>query len=138
VSLINQATAKARRNLVPREGILVDRPYERLTREQVELIHHVSMQILTAPGLMSFNREAVDVLHSHGAAVESIAGDHQSWHVKIPEQLVLKALDNAPRTVKLGARNLDNTLIMLPIPSLSYMKSSHHIKNSFRRFVHII
>jgi trimethylamine--corrinoid protein Co-methyltransferase len=97
---------------VPREGILVDRPYERLTREQVELIHQVSMQILANPGLISFNKEAVDILHGHGAAVESIAGDHQSWQVKIPEQLILDALDNAPRTVKLGARNADNTLIM--------------------------
>jgi trimethylamine--corrinoid protein Co-methyltransferase len=97
---------------VPRKGILVDRPYERLTREQVELIHQASMQILTDPGLISFNREAVDILHSHGAAVESIAGDHQSWQVKIPEQLVLKALGTAPKTVKLGARNPDNALIM--------------------------
>jgi len=97
---------------VPREGILVDKPYERLTKEQVELIHQVSMQILTDPGLISFNREAVDILHGHGAAVEPIAGDHQSWQVKIPEQLVLNALDNAPKTVKLGARNPGNTLIM--------------------------
>jgi len=97
---------------VPREGILVDKPYERLTKEQVELIHQVSMQILTDPGLISFNREAVDILHGHGAAVEPIAGDHQSWQVKIPEQLVLNALDDAPKTVKLGARNPGNTLIM--------------------------
>ena len=97
---------------MPREGILVDKPYERLTKEQVELIHQVSMQILTDPGLISFNREAVDILHGHGAAVEPIAGDHQSWQVKIPEQLVLNALDNAPKTVKLGARNPGNTLIM--------------------------
>jgi len=97
---------------VPRKGILVDRPYERLTKEQVELIHQASMQILTDPGLISFNQESVDILHSHGAAVESIAGDHKSWKVKIPEQLVLSAMDSAPKTVKLGARNPDNTLIM--------------------------
>jgi trimethylamine--corrinoid protein Co-methyltransferase len=97
---------------VPRKGILVNRPYERLTQEQVELIHQASMQILTDPGLISFNREAVNIFHSHGAVIESIAGDHQSWQVKIPEQLVLKALDTAPKTVKLGARNPDNTLIM--------------------------
>jgi len=95
-----------------RKGVLVDRPYERLASEQVDLIHRASMQILTDPGLISFNREAVDILHSHGAAVESIAGDHQSWQVKIPEQVVLKALDTAPKTVKLGARNPDNALIM--------------------------
>ena len=95
-----------------RKGILVDRPYERLKSGQVELIHQASMQILSDPGLVSFNREAVDILHSHGAGVESIAGDHQSWQVKIPEKLVLKALDTAPKTVKLGARNPDNTLVM--------------------------
>jgi trimethylamine--corrinoid protein Co-methyltransferase len=97
---------------MPRKGITVDRPYERLTSQQVELIHRASMQILTDPGLVSFNREAVDILHSHGAAIESVGGDHQSWQVKIPEQLVLKALDTAPKTVKLGARNPDNALIM--------------------------
>jgi trimethylamine--corrinoid protein Co-methyltransferase len=97
---------------VPRKGILVNRPYERLTKEQVESIHQASMQILTAPGLISFNREAVDIFHSHGAAVKSITGDHQSWQVKIPEQLVVKALDTAPETVKLGARNPDNALVM--------------------------
>ena len=62
---------------MPRKGILVDRPYERLKKEQVELIHQASMQILTDPGLISFNREAVDILHSHGAAVEPIAGDRR-------------------------------------------------------------
>jgi len=97
---------------VPRKGILVNRPHERLTREQVELIHQASMQILTEPGLVSFNHEAVDTFHSHGADVETITGDHQGWHVRIPEQLVLKALDSAPKTVKLGARNPDNSLIM--------------------------
>jgi trimethylamine--corrinoid protein Co-methyltransferase len=97
---------------MPRKGILVDRPYERLTTEQVELIHQASMEILTDPGLVSFNQEAVDILNSHGAAVRSIAGDHESWQLQIPEQLVLKALDTAPKTVKLGARNPDNALIM--------------------------
>jgi trimethylamine--corrinoid protein Co-methyltransferase len=97
---------------VTRKGITIERPYERLTREQVELIHQASMQILTDPGLISFNRQAANILHSHGAAVDSISGEHQSWQVKIPEQLVLKALDSAPKTVKLGARNPDNTLVL--------------------------
>ena len=95
-----------------RDGILVDKVYERLTREQVELVHRASVQVLTDPGLISYNREAVDILNSHGAPVESIPGDHQSWHVKIPEQLVLRALDTAPKIVKLGARNPDHTLVM--------------------------
>jgi len=95
-----------------REGILVDRPYERLTKKQVELIHQASMEILTEPGLVSFNEEAANMLHSQGATVESIPGEHRSWQVRIPEQLVLRALDSAPKTVKLGARNPDNALVM--------------------------
>lgn len=95
-----------------REGILVDRPYERLNKKQVELIHQASMEILNEPGLVSFNEEAANILHGHGATVESIGGDHRSWRVKIPEQLILRALDNAPKTVKLGARNPDKALIM--------------------------
>jgi len=97
---------------VPRNGILVSRPYERLHKEQVELIHRASMQILTDPGLLSFNREAVDILASHGAVVKSVSGAHESWHVTMSEELVLKALKTAPKTVTLGARNPDNALVM--------------------------
>lgn len=95
-----------------REGIHVERPYERLKKEQIELIHQSSMQILNDPGLISFNKEAVDVFHGHGAAVEPISGDHHSWHVKLPEQLMMAAMKSVPKTVKLGARNPDNALIM--------------------------
>jgi trimethylamine---corrinoid protein Co-methyltransferase len=103
---------KLRRYLVPREGMLVDRPYERLTKKQVELIHQASMEILADPGLISFNEEAMKILNGHGAAVESMSGDHPSWRVKLPEQMVLRAVESAPKTVKLGARNPDNILIM--------------------------
>jgi len=98
---------------VPREGILVYTPYERMTNEQVQQIHQASMEILSDPGLVSFNRKAADMFHSHGAEVTSVSsGDHPCWLVKIPEELVLRALDSAPKTVKLGARNPENTLIM--------------------------
>lgn len=95
-----------------REGIYVERPYERLKKNQVDLIHQASMEILTDPGLISFNEEAVNLFHSHGAEVESIKGDHRSWHVKLPEQLIMRAIESVPKTVKLGARNPDNSLIM--------------------------
>ena len=98
---------------MPREGIVVDAPYERMTNEQVQQIHQASMEILSDPGLVSFNREAADIFHSHGAEVTSVSSsDHPCWLVKIPEELVLRALDSAPKTVKLGARNPENTLIM--------------------------
>ena len=98
---------------MPREGILVQNPYVRMTEEQVQQIHQASLQILNDPGPISFNREAADIFHSHGAEVKTVSSsDNPSWLVKIPEQLVLSALDSAPKTVKLGARNPDNALIM--------------------------
>jgi trimethylamine--corrinoid protein Co-methyltransferase len=98
---------------VPREGILVHNPYERITDEQVLQIHQASMQILHDHGLISFNREAAEIFHSNGAEVTTVSsGDNPCWLVKIPEELVLHALDSAPKTVKLGARNPKNTLMM--------------------------
>ncbi|MCD6453613.1 MAG: trimethylamine methyltransferase family protein [Dehalococcoidales bacterium] len=98
---------------MPREGILVHNPYRRMTDEQIRQIHQASVGILTNPGLVSFNREAVEILSSSGAEVSLIAdSDNPCWTVKIPERLVLQALDSAPKTVKLGARNRDNILIM--------------------------
>jgi trimethylamine--corrinoid protein Co-methyltransferase len=98
---------------VPREGILVPNPYQRMTDEQVQQIHRASMEILIDPGLICFNKEAVEIFHSNGAEVTTVSsGDNPCWRVKIPEKLVLQAVDSAPKTVKLGARNPDNTLIM--------------------------
>jgi trimethylamine--corrinoid protein Co-methyltransferase len=98
---------------VPREGILVQNPYERITGEQVSQIHRASVEILSDPGLICFNREAAEIFDSHGAKVTPVApSDHPTWLVRIPEKLVVDALDSAPKTVKLGARNPDNILIM--------------------------
>jgi len=98
---------------VPREGILVPKPYERMTNEQVLQIHQAAMEILNDPGLICFNKEAAEIFHGNGAEVTTVSsGDSPSWLVKIPEKLVLRALDSAPKTVKLGARNPENTLIM--------------------------
>ena len=98
---------------MPREGTLVHAPYERITEEQIAQIHQASIQILNDPGLISFNREAAEIFHSNGAEVTSVSsGDNPRWLIRIPEELVLRAIDSAPKTVKLGARNKDNSLIM--------------------------
>jgi len=98
---------------LPREGILISNPYERITDEQVQQIHQASLQILVDPGLICFSKKAAEIFRSHGAEVAAVASaDHPHWHIKIPEKLVMEALDSAPKTVKLGARNPDNTLIM--------------------------
>jgi len=98
---------------VPREGVLVHHPYVRMTDDQVSQVHQASMEILRDPGLLSYNREAVEIFHSFGAEVATVdSGDNPCWHINISEQLVLQALESAPKTVKLGARNPDNALIM--------------------------
>lgn len=98
---------------MPREGILIERPLERLSREQVEILHQASVEILKEPGLISFNKEAADLFHSHGAEVTAVnSGEHPCWQVRIPERLVAEALAKAPKTVKLGARSEDNSLVM--------------------------
>lgn len=97
---------------MPREGILIKNPIERLTGDQVRQIHDASMEILKDPGLLCFNRKAAEIFKNHGAEVKDISGDSPCWLVKIPEKLVNDALENAPKTVTLGARNPDNALVM--------------------------
>ncbi len=128
-----------------REGVLIHAPYERMTEEQVEQIHHASMQILSDPGMISFNSEAAEIFHASGADVTSItSADNPCWSIRIPEKLALYAIDSAPKVVKLGARNKDNSLILngeeprvffvsgseaniwLDIDFQSYIKKSNH------------
>ncbi len=98
---------------MPREGLLIERPLERISREQVLQIHQASLEILRDPGLLSFNEKAADIFQSSGAEVERVSmGDIPCWTVKIPEALVAKALVSAPKTVTLGARNPENALVM--------------------------
>ncbi|MFC2052636.1 trimethylamine methyltransferase family protein, partial [Chloroflexota bacterium] len=96
-----------------REGILVRNPYVRITDEHIQQIHQASLNILTDPGLISFNKAAADIFHSHGAGVSTIkSGDNPCWQINIPENLINRALSSAPKTIKLGARNPENALIM--------------------------
>lgn len=98
---------------MPREGILIEKPLVRINQEQIERIHQASMDILSDPGLICFNKDAAEIFSANGAEVSTVTpADHPTWLIKIPEKLVLKALESAPKTVKLGARNPDNALIM--------------------------
>jgi len=98
---------------VPREGIVIEKPYERLTGEQVKKIHRASLEILRDPGLISFNEKAADLLAAAGAHVSPVTkSDPPHWTVKLPARLVEDGLEKAPKTVTLGARNPDNTLVM--------------------------
>ena len=98
---------------MPREGTLIQEPLERLSREQVQLLHEASVDILSNPGLLCYNRRAAEIFKEHGAEVTDIPGSASpSWLIKIPEKLVTDALQTAPSAVTLGARNPDNALVM--------------------------
>jgi len=98
---------------VPRKGIVIKDPYERLTGEQIETIHKTSLELLYDPGLLCFNKRAAEIFARAGADVSPVpSADPPQWTVKIPEKLVTDTLEGAPKTVILGARNPKNSLVM--------------------------
>ena len=95
-----------------RQGVLVE-PYQRLDTEQVEQIHRASLDILINPGVVCFNRNAAEIFGDYGAEVLPIEQEGAPrWQLKIPEKVVLEALQVAPKVVKLGARDENNCLIL--------------------------
>ncbi len=95
-----------------RPGVVVD-PYQRLTLEQVERIHRASLNILTDPGVICFNRNAVEIFGDSGAEVQPMEHENAArWLLKIPEKIILEAVQAAPKVVKLGARDENNSLIL--------------------------
>ncbi len=95
-----------------RQGVLVE-PYQRLKLEHVERIHQASLDILTDPGVLCFNRNATETFGDYGAEVLPIDQEGASyWRLKIPEKIVTQALQAAPKVVKLGARDENNCLIL--------------------------
>jgi trimethylamine--corrinoid protein Co-methyltransferase len=97
---------------VAREGIIVE-PYTRLKTEQIEKIHNASLYILKEIGIECFNKEATEILNEKGAEVSLLGeGNAKRWLVKIPEKVVSDGLQSAPKVVKLGARDENNSLIL--------------------------
>jgi trimethylamine--corrinoid protein Co-methyltransferase len=95
-----------------RNGVLVE-PYRRLTEEQIEKIHQATLDILLDPGVICYNREAAEIFGDSGAEVISLGNEGgKSWLLKIPERVISEAVANAPKVVKLGARDEDNCLVL--------------------------
>jgi trimethylamine--corrinoid protein Co-methyltransferase len=95
-----------------RQGVLVE-PYRRLNHDQIERIHRASLSILTDPGIICFNRNAAEIFGDCGADVAP--GEQTgtpSWILKVPERVISEALQAAPKIVRLGARDENNSLIL--------------------------
>ena len=91
-----------------REGVLVT-PHKRLSEDQLGLIDGMSRELLEDPGLLSYNAEAVELFRAAGAKIED-GGDCP--RVRIPGRLIDEALETAPSTIVLGAREPDNRLVL--------------------------
>lgn len=94
-------------------GILVDRPYARLSAEQIKLIDKTSSALLEKPGILCYHEESVELLAEAGAKVTATReGEHDAWWVSIPVKVVKKALESVPSKITLGARKPEHRVIL--------------------------
>ena len=73
-----------------------------LEDEQLDNLREATLHILENTGVQFPSEKALAIFAEHGAQV-----DHDSQVVKIPRDLVLKAMSTVPRYFTLGARNSD-------------------------------
>lgn len=93
-----------------RKGNIV-KPYERLNHEQIDLLHHASMDILADPGIQCYNRKAAELFQANGADVQLEEGSGSPcWRVRLPAALITDAISKTPSRLVLGARDPDNRL----------------------------
>jgi len=84
-----------------REGVLVEQPLQRLSGSPRELLED--------PGLLCYNAAAARIFAEAGARVE--AGSDCA-RVSLPPRVIDRALETAPSTIVLGARDPANKLIL--------------------------
>ncbi len=94
-------------------GVVVSKPYNRLSREQIELIDKISLALLENPGILCYHEESVSLLEKAGATAKATReGEHEAWWVSIPAKVVKEALESAPSKIVLGARDPENRVIL--------------------------
>jgi trimethylamine--corrinoid protein Co-methyltransferase len=93
-----------------REGIVIRKPFERISGEEIRAIDRASLGILEETGILCYNEEAADIFNRHSCRVER--NDTQSYRVRIPNSILKDAISSAPSQVKLGARDPKNSLVL--------------------------
>ena len=86
----------------PIEPIRTSRKLSFLDDQQLDQLQDATLQILENTGIQFPSEKALAIFAEHGADV-----DHDSQIVKIPRDLVFKAMATVPRYFTLGARNPD-------------------------------
>jgi trimethylamine--corrinoid protein Co-methyltransferase len=96
-----------------RRGLLV-KPYERLNSDHIKWLDDASMSILNEPGIWCYNERAAKLFRAHGAEVREVKEKSGPcfWRVSLPEGLVKDAVSKAPSRFILGARSLENRLLL--------------------------
>jgi trimethylamine--corrinoid protein Co-methyltransferase len=85
------------------------RPLRRLTQQQIRLIDGISRDLLEEPGLLCYNASAAAVFRTAGAKIEDA---QDCVRIRLPSAIIDKALDCAPSTVVLGARDPASRLVL--------------------------
>jgi trimethylamine--corrinoid protein Co-methyltransferase len=78
-----------------------------LTRQQIEKLQKGTLQLLEEVGIQFPSQKALEIFADHGAKV-----DMQNQRVRIPPDLVMKAMSSAPRSFLLAGRQERFDLIL--------------------------
>ena len=84
----------------PIEPIRTSKRLNFLDEEQLANLQEATLNILENTGVQFPSKKALAIFSEHGAQV-----DHDTQIVKIPRDLVFKAMSTVPRYFILGARN---------------------------------
>ena len=86
-----------------------------LSREEEDLLHRKSIEVLEGIGVLVRSESVLSMLKAAGASV-----DDKNRVARISERMVTEALNSAPRTFRLSARDNANDL-SLPTEGIPYM-----------------
>jgi trimethylamine--corrinoid protein Co-methyltransferase len=92
-------------------GTLVN-PVQRITEQQVREIHHASLELLDNPGILCSNEEAASRLEDAGCRLNRVNNGADTWRIRFPASLIEDNLAKAPKDVILGARKIENRLVL--------------------------
>ena len=76
-----------------------------LDRREEDLVHSQSLECLEKIGVLVRSPGVLKMLHEAGASV-----DFRKMIARMPEEMVSKAIKNAPKSITLGARNVEQDL----------------------------
>ena len=101
-----------------RSGIMAVGQISILSRTDIGLVHENTLRILENPGIRVDSPAALDLLEDAGARV-----DRKLMRASIPEDLVNDTVKKVPRTVRFGARNPGQDM-MIPRTGPPYMATN--------------